>query len=387
MRKSCDYAILFATLILVAFGTVMVFSASFYAAQNTANISDAYYFFRKQVFGAVLGLGAMIFMMNFKYTFIKKFKWPAALVSIVLLTLVLFMGTDANGATRWLNIAGFSVQPSEIAKLGLVVFMAAHMDSNKEAIRPFMSKSGRKHIRRDSAGKAEFRRFLIVLLPMLAVMGIMAVLILEQPNMSTAVNLVLVAMVMMFVGGISIVYLSGFTVVGAIGVVVLAFAESYRVKRMLSFTNPWADPQDTGYQLIQSLLALGSGGFGGVGFGQSSQKYLWLPYRESDFIYAIIGEELGFIGGVLLLTLYLFVIWRGIKVAFAAPDMFGMLLAIGITAVLSIQVILNVAVVTGLMPTTGLPLPFISYGSSSLVISMASMGILLNISRYSKAAT
>ncbi len=360
-KKPIDYPILFMTVLLVAIGIVMVFSASFYYAQQ--RFGNSYYFFIRQCMWACVGFVGMFIMTHFDYWKLEKFAFPFLAVSFGLLVAVLFFGVELNGATRWLNIAGISVQPSEIAKFSLIVFFAASMSKRRDKLKHFFSG----------------------FMPYLLIAGVFAGLIMLQPNMSTAASLVMLTFVMLFVAGAPLFYLGGLAGAGFAAGVALIMSSEYRYNRFMAFRNPWADPLDTGYQVIQSLYSLGSGGLFGMGLGESRQKYLYLPYAETDFIFAIIGEELGFIGAALLILIFLVLIWRGLKIAISAPDLFGCLLATGVISVIAIQTIINIAVVTGSMPPTGLPLPFISFGGSSLAFFLASIGVLLNISKYSKS--
>ncbi len=362
-KKPMDYPIFITTIILVCFGIVMVFSSSFYMAQHNEKIKDSYYFLKTQSRWAVIGLIAMLIMSNFSYWKLKKYANLMLIISIGLLVGVLFFGVNINNARRWFNIAGISIQPSEIAKFGLIVYLSASISRNKD------------RIKRPIKGFGYY----------LAITGLIFGLIFMQPNLSTAGSIVILSLVILFVGGAKLLH---FGVLGAAGVALIMVLlqkvdpSDYRMRRYLTFLDPWADPLDEGFQVIQSLYSLGSGGLFGMGLGQSRQKYLFLPYAETDFIFAIIGEELGFVGASLIIVLYLILIWRGIKIALTAPDLFGCLLASGITAVIGIQTVINIAVVTSSMPATGLPLPFISAGGSSLAFFMASIGVLLNISKY-----
>ncbi|HZJ83040.1 MAG TPA: FtsW/RodA/SpoVE family cell cycle protein, partial [Clostridia bacterium] len=274
----------------------------------------------------------------------------------------LVVGEPINNAKRWLKFAGISIQPSEIAKFSLIVYLASSLSKDKNRVKKLFSGFGYY----------------------MAVTGVLFALILLQPNMSTAGSMVIITMVILFVAGAKFWHLGGLLGIAGAGAAYLIQKADYRMKRYLTFLDPWEDPLDDGFQVIQSLYSLGSGGLFGMGLGQGRQKYLFLPYAETDFIFAIIGEEIGFIGASLLMILFLVLIWRGIRIALAAPDLFGCLLASGITAIIGIQTIINIAVVTASMPATGLPLPFISAGGSSLAVFMASIGVLLNISKYSK---
>lgn len=362
-KKPMDYPIFLTTILLVCFGVVMVFSASFYYALNNPAIQDGYYYFKRQLLWAIIGLGAMIFMANFSYWKLERYAKLILLISIALLAAVLVVGSEINGAKRWLVIGGVSIQPSEVAKFGLIVFLASSLSKRKQKV----------------------KSFIYGVVPYLLILGIMFGLIMLQPNMSTAGSLVILTLVILYVAGAQMWHILGLIGAAGVGAGVLIMIAPYRMKRYLAFLDPWADPLGTGYQVIQSLYSLGSGGLFGMGLGQSRQKYLFLPYAETDFIFAVIGEEFGFIGAILLIILYLVLIWRGIRIAITAPDLFGCLLATGIIGIIGIQTIINIAVVTSSMPPTGLPLPFISAGGSSLAFFMASIGVLLNISKYAQA--
>jgi len=302
-KKPVDFPILFTTLLLVAIGIVMVFSASFYYSQQ--RWGDSFYFFKRQLIWAGVGFLGMFVMSRVSYWKLQKFSRLAVIISILLLTAVLFIGEERNNATRWLNIGGFTLQPSEVAKFSLILFIADTISRSKDKIKSFFKG----------------------MLPILLVSGIIFALILKQPNMSTAGSIIILAFVMLFLGGARMLYLGGFVGLGAAGAVVLVATSEYRFKRFTAFMNPWADPLETGWQVIQSLYSLGSGGLFGLGLAKSRQKLLYLPYPETDFIFAIVGEELGFIGAVALILLFLTLIWRGIKIAITAPDLFGSLLA------------------------------------------------------------
>lgn len=360
-----DYAILLTVTLLCAFGLVMVFSASYYYAQNTASTNyDGYYYIRKQAVYIALGYPTMILLSFFDYKRLEGFKVIGMLISLVLLVAVLIFGHELNGAKRWLVIAGQSIQPSEVAKFGMMLYMCA-----------FMSK---KH--------AVMKSFKYGMLPMLLVIGVVCGLVMLQPNMSMAVIMGMLGYALLFVGGCDGKQMI-LLLIAAIGAfVLLAVIEPYRMARLTSFTDPWKDPLGTGYQLIQSFYAIGSGGLFGRGLNNSRQKLLFLTYGESDFIFAVVCEELGFFGALAILLAYGFIIYRGIRVALRCRDRFGSLLAAGITVVFAIQIFVNIGVVTGAFPTTGQALPFISAGGSSMVIFLAAMGVLLNISRSTEGS-
>ena len=360
-----DYAILLTVTLLCAFGLVMVFSASYYYAQNTASTNyDGYYYIRKQAVYLALGYPTMILLSFFDYKRLEGFKVIGMLISLGLLVAVLIFGHELNGAKRWLVIAGQSIQPSEVAKFGMMLYMCA-----------FMSK---KH--------AVMKSFKYGMLPMLLVIGVVCGLVMLQPNMSMAVIMGMLGYALLFVGGCDGKQMI-LLLIAAIGAfVLLAVIEPYRMARLTSFTDPWKDPLGTGYQLIQSFYAIGSGGLFGRGLNNSRQKLLFLTYGESDFIFAVVCEELGFFGALAILLAYGFIIYRGIRVALRCRDRFGSLLAAGITVVFAIQIFVNIGVVTGAFPTTGQALPFISAGGSSMVIFLAAMGVLLNISRSTEGS-
>lgn len=359
-KKPVDFPILFTTVLLVAIGIVMVFSASYY--YSSQRWGDSLYFFRRQCLWAGIGFAGMLVLSRIDYWKLRRFSKLIMLISILLLVAVLFLGEARNNATRWLSIGGFNIQPAELAKFALIFYIA-------DAI---------------AKGKGKIKFFFKGMLPILAVGGLVFGLILRQPNLSTAGSILMLTLLMLFIGGARLLHLGGLLLTGAAGAVALILDAEYRLKRLVAFRDPWSDPLDTGWQLIQSLYSLGSGGLFGLGLGGSRQKLLYLPYPETDFIFAIIGEELGFFGAVVILLLFLTLIWRGIKVALTAPDLFGTMLASGIIGMIAIQVVINVAVVTASMPPTGLPLPFISYGGSSLAIFLGAVGVLLNISKYAK---
>lgn len=364
-----DYGILLTVTLLCAFGLVMVFSASYYYAQNYAGADyDGYFYLKKQAVYMLIGYPIMLLLSFFDYRRLEKYKVIGFLVSVVLLVAVLIFGEELNGGKRWLKIAGQSIQPSEIAKFGMMLYMCA-----------FMSK---KH--------AVMRDFKRGMLPMLLVIGVICGLIMLQPNMSMAVIVGMMGYALLFAGGADIKQMLLLGVVLVALFVLFAVIEPYRFARLTSFRDPWNDGDGglgSGYQLIQSLYALGSGGLFGLGLNNSRQKLLYMTYGESDFIFAILGEELGFVGAVAVMCAYGFIIFRGLRTALRCRDRFGSLLATGITVVFALQVFVNIGVVTGSMPTTGQALPFISAGGSSLLIFLAAMGVLLNISRYTTVAT
>ena len=346
------------TVLIAAFGVLMVYSASFYAAEQ--QFGDAFYFMKKQLLGFALGLAAMLAAAFFPYEKLKKLKWAALVLSVVLLAAVFVpgLGVENYGATRWLGIGPVTVQPSEIAKYGFVVFAAAYASEKPERMRTFRG-----------------------MLPVLAAGGGICLLIIAEPNMSVTLCVGAVLLVMLFLGGAKAKHLALLLVPVAALVPVLIIAEPYRLRRLYAFIDPWSAPQGEGYQLIQSLYALGGGGWFGRGLFNSVQKYRYLPFAESDFILAVIGEEFGFAGILLLLLAFGTIILFGVRTAARCKDRFGFLLSAGITAVLAVQVAVNALVVSGAVPPTGLPLPLVSAGNTSLIFTMAALGLLYGISR------
>jgi cell division protein FtsW len=353
-----DFAIFITVLALCGIGLVMVFSASYYSAQE--KWSDGLLYVRKQATYLAIALPCLLLLTRVNYHILEKLKTPALAISVVLLIAVLIFGKEENGAKRWLIIAGQSMQPSEVAKFGMIIYMSAFMSKRQQLMQDFVKG----------------------LVPMLMVIGLVCGLVMLQPNMSMAVIIGMMGIVMLYVGGASVKHIAILMFCGIVLFVLFAVIEPYRFARLTSFTDPWKDPADTGYQLIQSLYALGSGGLFGQGLNNSRQKLLYLTYGESDFVFSIVGEELGFIGAACVILLYLFIVYRGIRVALRCRDRFGSMLAAGITTVFALQVAVNIGVVTGAMPTTGQALPFVSAGGSSLLIFLSAMGVLLNISRY-----
>lgn len=363
---SIDYSMLLATFAIIAYGLLMVFSASYYKAQSSALYDyDGLYLFKRQAFGAATGTVAMIILASTDYHKLQEWKYWILLVAIVLLALVFVpgIGVSTHGATRWIKLGPLpNLQPAEVAKFALVIFTAATIYVNRKRM----------------------DRFRYGILPNLLVLLLMCAMLYFQPNYSSIIMLCVLVFIMMYVGGARRLHLGMIAgVVGAIGAFLLV-QEPYRVKRIVTFSDPWQYAQDGGHQVIQSLYGIGVGGFAGQGLGNSRQKFLWLPFGESDFIFSITAEEFGFLGALLLIGLFAFLVYRGIRAASLAPDIFGTMLAAGISALIGIQTVMNIAVATASMPATGVPMPFFSYGSSSLVVFMAMVGVLLNISRQRK---
>ncbi len=364
MRKLfIDKTLLFIVLFLVLFGVMMIASAGTVYSQT--RFGDQYFFLKRQILGIFLGLVMLYSFSKIDYHFWKKLSFPIFFVALILLILVLVpgLGTKIYGASRWLQLGPFSFQPAEIVKLAIIIYLAAWLESR-----------GYKKVTDFSEG----------LVPFMIIMSIVSFLIIKQPDVGTLGLIGLMATGIYFFSGAKLKHLF-FLFLGAIlSLAILIKFSPYRMNRFLVFLNPEADPRGAGYQINQALLALGSGGVFGLGLGQSRQKFNYLPEPAGDSIFAIIGEELGLVGASLIVLLFLFLAIRGLKIAKNAPDKFGQILAVGITLWIILQAFINIAAITGLMPLTGIPLPFISYGGTSIVFLMAGVGILLNISRYSK---
>ncbi|HXY54032.1 MAG TPA: putative lipid II flippase FtsW [Nitrospirota bacterium] len=358
-----DRMLLSAILSLLVVSIVMVYSSSSVVALTTYD--DPAYFMKRQILWAIGGLALMAITMRMDHRvfYEQRLAIGLAVVALVMLsiTLVPGIGKMINGSRRWLKFGLLSFQPAEFAKFALVVYMSYFIAKKGERIRDFMNG----------------------LVPAYIVTGMFLIATIRQPDFGAAMTLAGVALVMLFAGGANVLHLGG-TAAAALPLVYLAVAHSaYRLRRIFAFLDPWADPQGAGHQIIQSFLAFGSGGVFGRGLGEGRQKLLFLPERHSDFIYAVIGEELGLIGALVVLVLFLTILWRGMRIALASGDVFSRLLALGITLLVCFQGMINMAVVTGLLPTKGIALPLVSYGGSSLVITMAALGVLLNISKES----
>ena len=353
-----DYILFYTVILLVAIGAIMIYSASSYRAVNELQDSMAY--LKRQLIFIVVGGASMFFFMAWDYHRLKNSKLIIFLLAItIVLLLLVFLFPPVNGAQRWIPLGSFSIQPSEMAKYVVVIYLAKSLDEKGDQIKKFW--------------KGVF--------PLLVVAGIFAGLVLAEKNLSITSVIMFVAFILITISGARKRHLLTLGGLGLMAGTSLILMAPYRLKRLMSFLDPWADPRGDGYQLIQSLLALGSGGFLGLGFGMSRQKAYYLPEPHNDFIFSVIAEETGFLGGIILIVLFMILIWRGVIISIRCRDNFGTLIAMGITSVIAIQVIINLAVVTGTMPVTGVPLPFISYGGSSLLFNMTAMGILLCVSK------
>ena len=356
-KAGFDLVLLIPVLILIGIGLVMVYSASSNVADFRLN--DSYYYLKKQAFFCFLGLGLMVLATKIPVRLYGRLSYPLLGLSLVLLCMVLIpgIGHRVGGASRWIKISGFSFQPSELAKFSLAVYMAYSM-----------AKKG-----------SEMATVTKGLLPHFIVIGTFSAFILLQPDLGTVVILAIWAFILLFVGGSRLWHLSSIVLACVPLLILLITGSEYRVRRWWAFTDPWKDPTGIGFQIIHSFLAFGSGGILGTGLGNSKQKLFYLPEPHTDFIFSIIGEELGMIGVLAIVGLFAVIIVRGIQIALSAKDLYTSYLAFGLTLLIGLQVLVNMGVVMGLLPTKGLTLPFLSYGGSSLVIALFSVGILLNI--------
>ena len=370
LNNPVDFTLVITVLLLLSLGLVMVLSAS--SPKSLQTYSNSYHFFIRQLGFAVLGLFGMYFVSKIDYRIYQKFYKQAWWLSIILLVAVLIFGSDSHGAKRWIDLGIFTFQPSEIVKILMIIFYAGILVKNRDDLGKF-GKGLVKHV--------------LFLVP------IIALLILE-PHISTSMVIIFTCCVMLIMAGCKFwqFLATGAVLTGGIGSIatVLYFVSDkfqekfqYIVTRVITFTDPWKDATGDGWQVIQSLYAIGSGGLFGTGLGDGKQKYLYLPEPHNDFIFSVLAEELGFVGCLVVFALFAIFIWRGILIAMKAPDMFGSLVAVGITSLVGIQALINIAVVTSSMPATGMQLPFFSYGGTALLILLCEIGILLSISRAS----
>lgn len=361
LNNPFDFTLMIVILLLLSIGLIMVLSAS--SPSALAESGDSYSYFSKQLIFAILGIIAMFFISKIDYRFYEKFYKYAWIIAFILLALVLVpgVGREVNGAQRWIYVTEtLSFQPSEIVKMLMIIFYAGILVKNRDDL-PSYKKGFLKHI--------------VMLVPIIG-------LLLLEPHFSASIVIIGVCSIMMIMAGSKFWHfiVSG-VCVGIPGIILLIIKEPYRLQRVITFFNPWQDASGSGWQVIQSLYAIGSGGLFGAGLGESKQKYLYIPEPHNDFIFSILGEELGFIGCAVVIILFAIFVWRGILIAMRAPDMFGSLLAIGITALVAIQVVINIAVVTSSMPATGMPLPFFSYRRNSSLYIIMRNG---NIAEYFK---
>jgi cell division protein FtsW len=354
---------LFAGVVALAlFGVIMVYSASAVVAAGEKNHSQYYYVVRQGVW-TLIGLGAMYVGMRLDYGLLRNAKLAYALLGLTVVLLVaVFAFPPINGARRWIRMSGvFSLQPSEISKLALAIFLARFLE-------------------RRAGREGDFLRTFV---PAVFVTGVLALLVVAEPDLGTSLMLAVICTVMLFTAGARLKHMALAAAPALVGVAGLLLFVPWRLKRVLVFLDPWADPQGSGYQVVQSLLAVGSGGVHGLGFTEGKQKMFFLPFAHSDFIFAVVSEELGLFGALAVVVLFGLFLWRGMRAALRAPDRFGMLLGLGIVTGIVAQALFNMSVVLSMLPTKGIPLPFISYGGSSLVPTLFSVGVLLNISQQS----
>ena len=362
MRKHFDYALFISVLLISTFGIIMIYSASYVWAEY--KFQDPFKFVKNQGIFFLLGIFFMIMISKIPFSFFKKHCKKFFLFCIVLLIAVLIpgIGTVRNGSRSWFGIGSFGIQPSEFTKLAMILFTANYLTKHEK----------------------EMKKFKKGILPILGLTLFIFFLIMLQPDFGTGVILVMAIMGMLFIGGVPISFFLKLGTIGVIGIVGLILAAPYRLTRILSFLNPWKDPLGSGFQIIQSLYAIGPGGLFGYGFLNSRQKHFYLPEPQTDFIFSIISEEFGFMGILIVASLFLLIIYRGFTIARNSSELFPKYVAFGITFQIAFQAILNLMVVVGLIPVTGVTLPFLSYGGSSLLITLCGIGILLNISRKQK---
>ena len=366
-KGSSDYIILIVVMLILALGMIMVLSAS--SPSSLSESGDSYKYFKKQAVAAGLGLVAMFVVSKVDYRIYKKFAWIIYFVFIALLVIVGFVGTDAGGARRWIIIAGFNFQPSEFAKIGFIIFFAAILTDLK------------KEGKINTLGWG----FFYPLAWLIPIVGAVYVL---QNHFSATALIGLITVVQMFIAGVKYRYFliaGGMGLGGGLSFILLknggTLGEGFRSDRIQTWLNPFEDPTGSGWQIINSLYAIASGGMFGAGLGGSKQKYLYLPEPHNDFIFAVLAEELGFFGCIVVIVLFAIFIWRGVIISMKAPDTFGSLIAIGVVSLIGLQSLINIAVVTGTVPVTGMPLPFFSYGGTAIISNLIAVGILLNVSR------
>lgn len=359
-----DLIILLMAVALTCFGVVMVYSASSIMAAKKYH--DSFFFLKRQGVFCLLGFGVMYLAMTTDYHFWRKAAIPVMIGCLVLLVLVLIpgIGGSAGGASRWIRFPGFSLQPAEVAKIALILYMAYSLEKKQDKVRFF------------SSG----------FLPYMVVLAVMIGLLMIQPDMGSSMTLAAVAIVMLFAAGTRLSYIFSMFLMALPILYFLVMNVEYRRRRIMSFMDPWQDPMSSGFQIIQSWLAFGKGGLVGQGLGEGQQKLFYLPEAHTDFILSVVGEELGFVGVLVISAMFFLLVLRSIRVALYAEDNFGRYLAFGIAILLGLEAFINMGVVTGLLPTKGLALPFISYGGSSLIISLLAVGILLNVSSRMKGA-
>lgn len=359
--RTIDYPFLFLTLALLVIGLLVVSSSSIVISQK--NFGTFYYYTMHQaIYGGLLGIIALYVFAKIPYHFWRRAALPAMLFTLLLLTAVFVtnFGREFGGAKRWLNLGPISFQPSELLKLTFVFYLASWLEKKKRDIKNLYT----------------------AFIPFVIMMSVVAVFLAMQPDIGTLLIIIAASVALYFVGGGKISQIFGIAFIGVVSLALLVQIAPYRLNRFLVFLHPELDPKGIGYQINQAFIAIGSGGFSGLGFGKSIQKYNYLPEPTGDSVFAIVTEETGFIGAAFLIFLFLLFFWRGIYIARHAPDRFGALLATGIVSGIATQAFINMAAISGLLPLTGIPLPFISYGGTSLVITLASVGVVLNVSKH-----
>lgn len=363
-HESIDIRIVYTLFVLLFFGLAMIASAGI--SYSHSRFGDPYYFFKHQLFfGVIPGLAILYIIQKINYDFWRKASFPLFIVSLIFLILVFVPGFGSRiyGASRWLSLGPLpSFQPSEMLKLSIILYLAAWLESRAEKVKDFYEG----------------------LMPFAAVVGLVSFLLIKQPDIGTLGVIIAIAISIFFVSGATLRHMGVIAVTGIAALAILIKMEAYRMGRLLVFLHPELDPRGIGYQINQALLAIGSGGFFGVGLGHSLQKFNYLPEPVGDSIFAIIGEELGFVGCVVLISLFVYLAFLGLRIAKNAPDRFSKLTAVGIITWIVAQSFVNVSAISGIMPLTGVPLPFISYGGTSIVFLLIGVGILLNISKYAK---
>lgn len=364
-RVRIDYPLLITVILLTSLGLIMVFSSSAILAQE--KFGGSLYFLKRMVVHSLLGFALMALFLRVPYFYWRRLVYVLLVSCFVLMTLTLFSdwGVKVGGAKRWLNFGWFNFQPSEMAKMGLILFMAYSLDKKQE----------------------KMEQFSVGVLPNVAITGLLILLVLMGRDLGCAFVMGLFVLVMLFLGGARIKHLFLLSLASIPILYHLISQEGYRLRRVLSFLNPWGDRYGAGFQIIQSLLAFNEGGVFGKGLGAGQQKLFYLPEAHTDFIFSVLGEELGLVGVLTTIGLFLFLVARGLQVAKKAPDPFGRYLALGVIVLIGVQSVLNMGVVMGLLPTKGLVLPFIGYGGSSLMMTLMAIGVLLNVSTYQKTDT
>lgn len=360
MERRFDTALFLSVMLLLAIGVVMVYSSSSIVALKRYN--DGYYFLKRQLLFASLGVFIMLAVSRIDYRIYQKFAYPLLGISLISLVLVLIphVGVDIAGTRRWFRVGGFTFQPAEFMKIAMVIYMAHSLSKKGERVKAF------------SVG----------IVPHMMVLGFTLLLILMQPDFGTSMAIAAVVFIMLFTAGARLTHLLSLVLLSLPAIYMLVFRVAYRRRRIMAFLNPWDDPQNVGFQIIQSFLAFGNGGLFGVGLGDGRQKMFYLPESFTDFIFSTIAEETGLIGILIIMALFVTFIVRGLQMSLRMKDPFGRYLALGLTSVIGLQAFINMAVVMGLLPNKGLPLPFISYGGSSIMTTLIGVGILLNISSH-----